>query len=205
MLTQLTRLRLQVINVPHSSSSIIRLGAELANLEQLQVLEVRYDCLEAMQPRNWLPWLRCLTQLVTLSVSGDQLEPLQHLAGVITRWSSSGSSRGDSSSSGSSGAHIRGPSPAAATTPASSSQLEGGSLPAMTACKLQQLVLVLSSPERPRPGSRQDKALSALQQATAGIGAAHSWLQVVVQDTDDYACPCWVGADLEEELSDEEQ
>jgi hypothetical protein len=100
MLTQLTRLRLQAVKVSLSSSSLASMGADLAALEQLQVLEVSYGYVQAMQPQTWLPRLRCLTRLVALSVNfhleplQHLLGPLQHLAAVITEWHASSSSSG---------------------------------------------------------------------------------------------------------------
>jgi hypothetical protein len=195
LLTQLTRLRLKGLKTIHSSSSLPPLGTELGALEQLQVLELSYGCVQAMQPRNWLPRLHCLKQLVVLSMDPDQLEPLQHLADVITEWhASSSSSGGDGSGGNSSASKVSATSTLAATTPASSSKAERSTPPAGTACALQQLVLTSPSPEQPPPESRQAVALSELQQAAADLSAAHPWLQVVVSDTDGYISPCWVGA-----------
>jgi hypothetical protein len=209
-LTQLTHLRLEFCVVSRTSSSLPPLGAELGALEQLQVLEVSYWSVQAMQPHKWLPRLRSLTRLVALGVDATNLEPLHQLATVIAEWHSSSScssdcgrssSQADSTSTARAGAVLTTPSTFSSSS-SSGCKLEGRALPAIAACTLQHLVLITSHFDNVLTRMRHAEALPKLQQVAAGIMAANPWLQVVVTNTDTYTCPCWLGDNGE--LGDDE-
>jgi hypothetical protein len=123
VLTQLKRLRLETPNRRSSFTprgKLQTMGAGLAALGQLRVLEVPFEHLEALQPRSWLPQLHSLTQLGALRVDRSNLQPLQHLTAAM-----SGGSGGSSSSRSRSSPtdHIGGCSTAA---PAATSVPAGG-------------------------------------------------------------------------------
>jgi hypothetical protein len=204
-LTQLSRLRLETWALPEGMD-VSSMGAELADLEQLQVLEVCFGGLELLQPRLWLPKLRRLEKFVVLVSPGEchSLGYLKRLAKVIFKWhnksNGSGSSGGDgdggSSSDSSEGGMNDG---------SSSGGGGGGVAPSYQAADsmLQGVELLLWSAS----GSSWEGAPPAaehhlLQQAAAGLAAALPWLEVTA-GLDTYTCPCWTG-EGEEEMAQSE-
>jgi hypothetical protein len=205
-LTQLSRLRLETWALPEEVD-VSSVGAELAALEQLQVLEVCYSSVEIMQPRVWLSQLRCLRKVVVLVSPGEchSLQGLQHLAKVISnlhilKWhnkSSNSSNSGGVAGGGRDRENSEEDGMNSGSSSSSSLDLPQQSVAADSRLRGVELLLWSASGSDWKGAPPATEHLH-LQQAAADMAAALPWLQVTA-GLDSYTCPCWTGEEEEEE------
>jgi hypothetical protein len=203
--TQVTDLRLSCDSV-FTTSSGGSLAAELATLQQLQVLEVSYAILEAPSTQAWLPVVRQVNQLAVLvrrSDFGDQ-QVLSDLPAVLKEaldgTSSSSSTPSDTSSAGTSSSSLGGrvapPIPNSSSSssvqagllnPHSSSNSSGGGAGQVAQVRLRSVQFMLHghSTDASWGDFQAAMAASMLQWEAALPGLCVTCVK------DSYTCPCW--------------